>query len=52
LYLYLVLVHFVSIDQRLIQRLESGNVTPSYFYLLEIAVGLEISLVDLVPKLK
>jgi len=34
-------------DQQSIHRLESGNINPSYVYLLEISEGLEISLADL-----
>lgn len=37
----------VKKDQQSIQRLEKGRVNPSYFYLLEIAEGLEIELKDL-----
>jgi len=35
-------------DQQSIQRLETGNVNPSYIYLLSIANGLEISLPELI----
>ena len=34
-------------DQQSIQRLEKGKINPSYFYLFEIAKGLEIELKDL-----
>ena len=37
-------------DQQSIHKLESGQFNPSYFYLLEISEGLEISLEELVRK--
>jgi len=37
-------------DQQSIHKLESGQFNPSYFYLLEICEGLEISLEELVRK--
>lgn len=41
------LAHKVGKDQPSINRLERGNVNPSYIYLLEICEGLEVSLADL-----
>jgi putative transcriptional regulator len=38
----------INKDQQSIQRLESGNVNPSYYYLNEIAAGLEVTLVELI----
>ena len=38
----------VKKDQQSIQRLEKGNVNPSFYYLYEIADGLEISINDLI----
>lgn len=38
------LAYRIEKDQQSIQRLESGNVNPSYLYLLDICVGLEIGL--------
>ena len=32
----------VNKDQQSIQRLEKGNVNPSYYYLMEICEGLEV----------
>ena len=42
------LAHALGKDQQSIQRLEAGNVNPTYFYLLEIAEGLGVSIGDLV----
>jgi transcriptional regulator with XRE-family HTH domain len=44
------LAHTIGKDQQSIQRLEAGNINPSYIYLFEIADGLEISLTDLLSK--
>jgi putative transcriptional regulator len=41
------LAHSVGKDQQSIQRLEAGNVNPSYYYLYEIAVGLETTVANL-----
>lgn len=38
------LAHTIGKDQQSIQRLESGNINPSYLYLVEIANGLNIPL--------
>lgn len=38
----------VKKDQQSIQRLEKGNVNPSFYYLYEIADGLEISIQELI----
>jgi len=43
----LKLAHSIGKDQQSIQRLEAGNVNPSYIYLQEIADGLSITLLDL-----
>jgi len=43
----LQLAHLVHKDQQSIQRLESGKVNPSIYYLLEISDGLEVSIIDL-----
>ena len=37
----------INKDQQSIQRLESGNVNPSYIYLLEVSLGLEIPLIEI-----
>ncbi|MBB6273142.1 transcriptional regulator with XRE-family HTH domain [Pedobacter cryoconitis] len=42
------LAHAVNKDQQSVQRLESGNVNPSYYYLTEIAVGLGVEVKDLI----
>jgi transcriptional regulator with XRE-family HTH domain len=34
-------------DQQSLQRVESGNVSPSLYYLFELAEGLDISIVEL-----
>jgi putative transcriptional regulator len=34
-------------DQQSIQRLEAGNINPSYYYLLEIAQGLDVQVIEL-----
>lgn len=36
------LAHSIGKDQQSIQRLEAGNINPSYYYLYEISKGLEI----------
>lgn len=40
------LAHKIGKDKQSIQRLEVGNVNPSYIYLLEVCKGLEIELKD------
>ena len=44
------LAHSIGKDQQSIQRLEAGNINPSYIYLQEIADGLKIPLLDLLSK--
>ena len=39
-----VLAHSIGKDQQSIQRLEAGNVNPTYYYLCEIAEGLDVDL--------
>jgi putative transcriptional regulator len=46
------LAHSMGKDQQSIQRLEAGNVNPSYYYLHEIALGLDTTVSDLVSSLK
>ena len=41
------LAHSIGKDQQSIQRLEAGNINPSYIYLQEIAEGLNTKLVDM-----
>lgn len=41
------LAHSIGKDQQSIQRLEAGNINPSYYYLYEIANGLNITLEQL-----
>jgi putative transcriptional regulator len=43
----LQLAHSIGKDQQSIQRLEAGNINPSYIYLQEIADGLSVPLLDL-----
>ena len=40
--------YLVNKDQQSIQRLESGRMNPSYFYLLEISIGLKVELKELI----
>jgi len=42
------LAHSIGKDQQSIQRLEAGNINPSYFYLYEIAEGLNVTLHNLI----
>lgn len=44
------LAHSIGKDQQSIQRLETGNINPSYIYLQEIAEGLNMSLLDLLSQ--
>jgi len=41
------LAHDINKDQQSIQRLEAGNINPSYRYLLQVAEGLGVGLSDL-----
>lgn len=45
------LAHRINKDQQSIQRLETGNINPSIFYLYEISKGLEISLKDFLIRM-
>jgi transcriptional regulator with XRE-family HTH domain len=42
------LANSINKDQPSIHRLERGGVNPSYFYLYEIAEGLDISVIELI----
>lgn len=42
------LAHAIGKDQQSIQRVEAGDFNPTYYYLLEIAEGLGVSIVELV----
>jgi transcriptional regulator with XRE-family HTH domain len=44
------LAHTIGKDQQSIQRLEAGNINPSYIYLQEIAGGLSITLLELLQS--
>lgn len=46
------LAHSINKDQQSIQRLEKGNVNPSFYYLLEIAEGLGVDVVELLRVFK
>ena len=46
----LQLAHSIGKDQQSIQRLEAGNINPSYIYLKEIADGLSITLLELLQS--
>lgn len=41
------LAHSVGKDQQSIQRLEAGNINPSFYYLHEIAIGLDTTVAAL-----
>jgi putative transcriptional regulator len=43
------LAHSIDKDQQSIQRLETGGINPSIFYLYEIANGLEVDVESLLP---
>ena len=43
------LANIINKDQPSIQRLEAGNINPSYYYLYQVAQGLEVSLKELLP---
>jgi transcriptional regulator with XRE-family HTH domain len=45
------LAHSMGKDQQSIQRLEAGNVNPSYYYLREIAEGLGCTMSELLAPL-
>jgi putative transcriptional regulator len=45
------LANSIGKDQQSIQRLEAGNINPSFYYLQEIAVGLNTQLKDIVDTL-
>lgn len=45
------LAHSIGKDQQSIQRLETGNINPSYIYLQEIAEGLNVPLLDMLKEL-
>jgi putative transcriptional regulator len=42
------LANTIGKDQQSIQRLEAGNINPSYYYLYEIADGLKVSLIEII----
>lgn len=46
------LAHSINKDQQSIQRLEKGNVNPSFYYLLEIADGLGVDVMELLRVFK
>lgn len=41
------LAHAIGKDQQSVQRLEAGRINPSFYYLHEIAAGLDVPLADL-----
>ncbi len=45
------LANSIGKDQQSIQRLEKGNVNPTFFYLKEIASGLDVEIDEIVNKL-
>lgn len=42
------LANTIGKDQQSVQRLEAGNVNPSFYYLYEIAEGLKVELKELI----
>jgi putative transcriptional regulator len=48
----LQLAHAIGKDQQSIQRLETGGVNPSFFYLYEIAIGLNVPIEEIILELK
>jgi transcriptional regulator with XRE-family HTH domain len=46
----LQLAHKINKDQQSIQRLEAGNINPTFYYLNEIAQGLGISIEELIKS--
>lgn len=46
------LANIIGKDQPSIQRLEAGNINPSFFYLYEIADGLGIKIYELLKFVK
>jgi putative transcriptional regulator len=45
------LAHTINKDQQSVQRLEAGNINPSFYYLVEIAKGLGVNIAELVTGL-
>jgi putative transcriptional regulator len=45
------LANTIGKDQQSIQRREAGNINPSYYYLTEIASGLNTSLEELIKEI-
>lgn len=46
------LAHAIGKDPQSIHRLEMGGINPSYLYLLDICVGLDISITELLTGLE
>ena len=44
------LAHSIGKDQQSVQRLEAGNINTTYYYLYEIAAGLEVDLDVLIKE--
>lgn len=45
------LAHTINKDQQSVQRLETGNINPSFYYLVEVAKGLDVNLAEIVTDL-
>ena len=45
------LANSIGKDQQSIQRLEKGNVNPTFYYLKEISQGLDVEITELLNKL-
>ena len=45
------LANSIGKDQQSIQRLEKGNVNPTFYFLKEIAEGLDVQIEELVAKI-
>jgi putative transcriptional regulator len=44
------LAHTIGKDQQSIQRLEAGNINPSFYYLNQIAHGLDVDLKNIISN--
>lgn len=45
------LAHTINKDQQSVQRLETGKINPSFYYLVEVAKGLGVNIAELVTDL-
>lgn len=45
------LAHTINKDQQSLRRLETGKINPSFYYLVEVAKGLDVNIAELVTDL-